>query len=180
VTRGGSSVAQFAKNSSRAVDWSRTRRVLKLSTDGHTDADAHTRAAFIARLIRAALPVMDDLPEGPLKREFIAFIRRHGTEHGITLTGYTQPKATLLDAKLEVDARIDELGLGSYAETLTTTQYRELTNGTSIVREQLEVVTRHSIGRHLKDAKRLPLERVAAGHYACGIVVGALAESWRY
>jgi hypothetical protein len=151
-----------------------------LSTDGHTDADAHARAAFIARLIRAAAPVLDELPNGPLKREFVMFIQRHGAEHGISLTGYTQPKATLLDAKLEIDERIDELGLAHYAETLTTTQYRELANGTSIVQEQLQVVTRHSIGRHLATARSLPLERVAAGQWACGVIVGALAEAWRY
>jgi hypothetical protein len=151
-----------------------------LSTDGHTDADAYARALFLARLVRAAGPIIDDLPSGALKREFVTLIRKHGDELGISLSTVLEPRGTLLDAKIEIDTRIDELGIPHYAEKLTAKQYRALTDGTSITQEQLEVVAPHSVGRHLRAAEGLPLERVAAGQWACGVIVGALAEAWRY
>jgi hypothetical protein len=159
---------------------SRQGREPELSTDGHTDADAHARAEFLARLVRAAGPAFESLPSGPLKRDFMMFIRKHGDELGISINGIFHPKATLLDAKIELDARIEELGLPSYAASVSSTQYRMLAEGTSITREELEVVTPHTLGRHLRAAKGLPLGVVMAGHYACGVLAGALKEAWRY
>jgi hypothetical protein len=123
---------------------------------------------------------MDTLPSGSLKRDFIALIRKHGDELGIGVTAAGQARGTLLDAKLEFDARIEELGIPHYARTVTPEQYRQLANGISITQEQLATVTPHSVGRHIRAAEALPLERVAAGQWACGVLVGALAESWRY
>jgi hypothetical protein len=83
----------------------------------------------------------------------------------------------LLDAKLEFDARIQELGIQPY-EQLSPRLFRRLAEGTELTLEQLQAVAPHSAGRHIY--ANISIEQLAAGQWGCGVLVGSLFQSWAY
>lgn len=146
--------------------------------DGRDDglSREHAEAECFAAIRRVSMPFLDSLPPGKLRADLIEFLTDHGRPLGLT------PRAsrpTLLDAKLELDARIEELGLRQWETSVSDAHFARLSEGTGIVKEQLIVVTGQSLGRHTR-VDGVSHNQMLAGQYACGILTGALAEAYRY
>jgi hypothetical protein len=133
-------------------------------------------AEVVSILYRAVGPRIEMLPEGELKRDLQTLLLKHGSTRGLALS--RPPRGTLLDAKIELERRVEELRIRPWQFDLPARTYGRLAEGISITQEQLKVVSGASIGRHI--SMDVPLRIKMTGQFAWGAMVGALAESWRY
>lgn len=133
-------------------------------------------AEVVAILFRAVGPRIDFLPDGDLKRDLRALLMKHGSTRGLGLS--RPPRGTLLDAKIELERRVEELRIHPWQTNLPARIYERLAEGISLTQEQIKVVSGASIGRHIN--MDVPYTAKMAGQFAWGTMIGALAESWRY
>ena len=132
-------------------------------------------ARFIARAHRSLSPYLNTLPPGEVKADFLAFLTKHGAPLGIGPTWIS--RATLLDAKVEVDARYRDEGVSPY-DPLSEQQFERIAEGTRLRLEEVRLVAGQSIGRHT--SRDVPEARKLTGQSACGYIVGAVYESMAY
>lgn len=137
------------------------------------------RAEIVNRLFRAVGTQIDSLElADPLRAELLSLLNRYGAQYGMTLASYAGgPRGTLLDAKVELEERFEELGLNAFAP-MSDEEFRIYAEGTAIRREELETVSPQVAGRHIRMNVDHPT--MASGIYACGVVAGALTQSWRW
>jgi hypothetical protein len=133
-------------------------------------------AEVVSILFRAVGPRIETLPDGDLKRDLRALLMKHGSVRGLGLS--RPPRGTLLDAKIELERRVEELGIRPWQTNLPARTYQRLAEGISLTQEQIRVVSGATIGRHIH--MDVPCTVKMAGQFAWGTMVGALAESWRY
>lgn len=150
-------------------------------SNGHgRDSGRHAEAELLLAVIRCASIRAESVrPNSPVLRGLRELVDEFGPEFGLAFSSDRPHRLTLLDAKTEIDARVEDHRIPDYAEDISPRAWRGLVEGTSIRYEEIRTVAPHFAGRHLQ-TPGLTFAKVAAGCGAYGMIIGAYFEnqSW--
>jgi hypothetical protein len=139
------------------------------------------RAAGEARLVVSFLAWLDlHLPTVEPDSPSARLLRRIGDDlaalHRIPRDG-TQ-RGSLDHAQEEVLARLDDAGAELWVPP-TPEQWRTFGAGMPFTQDELADAAAHSVAEFLPNANGRPKIVIAQAMHACGVIKGALVQSWR-
>lgn len=144
-------------------------------------ADSTRRAGevrFVERLLGWLDANLPALPPGTPERRLLEWVAAElAARHG--LPSIRSPRiATLDDASEEMLARLAEIGAAPM-EPLTSEQWQTFGAGLPFTQDEIAESSARAAREWLPNANGRPKVVIASVMHSCGIVKGALVESWR-